>query len=192
MSSFTSNSNSNSTYSSPYSHTPIGGSASADVKELLDNVVHTPTRNPEQKLFASTIMESMVLTSVSIGSMEEESVRQQGKVVLKLVVNEDMLNLANTVHGGCIAYIVDFCSSLALLALGATHGDRILSVSQALNVVFHSPAALGETLRIVNMSVSAGGRATTARTEIWNDTHHRLVASGVHIKMQPSSAKIKL
>lgn len=124
MSSFTSNSNS--TYSSPYSHTPIGGSASADVKELLDNVVHTPTRNPEQKLFASTIMESMVLTSVSIGSMEEESVRQQGKVVLKLVVNEgahlpshclnrscvqrvslDMLNLANTVHGGCIAYIVD-------------------------------------------------------------------------------------
>lgn len=79
------------------------------------------------------------------------------------------------------------CSSLALLALGAAQtGDRTLSVSQALNIVFHSPAALsvisqfkralllnlspfdysGETLRIVNTSVSTGVRAATARTEV--------------------------
>jgi len=188
-----SNSNSNSTFSSSYTNTPIEGSAPDDVKKFVDDVVHTPTRHPELKLFASTIMDSMIVTDVSIGSMSEEPARAEGKVVMKLVVNDDMLNLANTVHGGCIAYLVDFCSSLALLALGAAQtGDRALSVSQALNIVFHSPAALGETLRIVNMSVSTGVRAATARTEIWNDTHHRLVASGVHIKMQPSKGKNKL
>ncbi|KAJ7617938.1 hypothetical protein FB45DRAFT_872385 [Roridomyces roridus] len=32
----------------------------------------------------------------------------------------------------------------------------------------------------------------SARTEIWNKTQHRLVASGVHIKMQPSAPAAKL
>lgn len=83
-----SSSNSNSTFSSSYTNTPIDGSAPDDVKKLVDDVVHTPTRLPEQKLFASTIMESMVLTNVSIGSMSEEPARAAGKVVLKLVVND--------------------------------------------------------------------------------------------------------
>ncbi|KAJ4487542.1 hypothetical protein J3R30DRAFT_3436505 [Lentinula aciculospora] len=155
-------------------------------------------------------MDSMKLVDVSIGTMAEESSRLEGKVVLQLVVNEDMLNVANTVHGGCIAYFVDLyvarsriyliihqvlnsCSSLALIALDVhQNNDYTVSVSQALNVVFHSPAALGETIRIVNMSVSSGGRSATGRTEIWNENHKRIVASGTHIKMLPSKSKMKL
>ncbi|KAJ7839312.1 hypothetical protein B0H13DRAFT_1454238, partial [Mycena leptocephala] len=49
----------------------------------------------------------------------------------------------------------------------------------------HSPATVGETLRIVNTTMTVGARALSARTEIWNATKHRLVASGVHIKMKP-------
>ncbi|KAJ4001439.1 HotDog domain-containing protein [Lentinula boryana] len=184
---------SDSTFTSPYSHNVVGGSASTQIKKLLDDLVHTPSRHPQQKLFASTIMDSMILVDVSIGSMPEESSRLEGKVVLQLVVNEDMLNLANTVHGGCLAYFVDFCSSLALVALDVHQSnDYTLSVSQALNIVFHSPAAFGETIRIVNMSVSSGGRSATGRTEIWNENHKRIVASGTHIKMLPSSPKLKL
>ncbi|KAJ3763011.1 hypothetical protein EV360DRAFT_66636 [Lentinula raphanica] len=53
-------------------------------------------------------MDSVVLIDVSIGSMAEEPSRLEGKVVIQTVVNEDMLNLANTVHGGCLAYFVDW------------------------------------------------------------------------------------
>lgn len=83
-----SNSNSSSTFSSSYTNTPINGSAPDDVKKFVDDVVHTPTRHPELKLFAATIMESMIVTNVSIGSMSEEPTRAEGKVVLKLVVND--------------------------------------------------------------------------------------------------------
>jgi len=65
-------------------------------------------------------------------------------------------------------------------------------VSQSLNIVYRSPAILGDTLRIVNTSVTAGARAVSSRTEIWNATHHRLVASGVHVQMKPSEPKAKL
>ncbi|KAJ3895849.1 hypothetical protein GG344DRAFT_37929 [Lentinula edodes] len=195
-----SSSDSHTTFTSPYTHNVVGGSASNYIKKVLDDLVHIPSRRPPQKLFASTIMDSMILADVSIGSMAEEPARLEGKVVVQLVVNEGssvysehMLNLANTVHGGCIAYFVDFCSSLALVALDVhQNNDYTLSVSQALNIVFHSPAALGETIRIVNMSVSSGGRSATGRTEIWNDTHKRIVASGTHIKMLPSKSKVKL
>ncbi|KAF9068702.1 HotDog domain-containing protein [Rhodocollybia butyracea] len=134
-------------------------------------------------------MDRMVLSEVNIGPIAEEPSRQEAKVVLKLVVNEEMLNLANTVHGGALAYFVDFCSSLALVALDTT---QKLTVSQAINIVFHSPASLGDTIRIVNRSITSGGRSASGKTEIWNETHRRLVVSGVHIKMRASPPKSKL
>ncbi|KAK6971335.1 hypothetical protein R3P38DRAFT_3242698 [Favolaschia claudopus] len=42
----------------------------------------------------------------------------------------------------------------------------VFTVSQSLNVVFHAPAALGETLRIVNTTLTVGSRAMSARTEV--------------------------
>ena len=65
----------------------------------------------------------------------------------------------------------------------------------------------GDHLRIVSTSISLGTRALSARcevgrnlpsiikyskvlvafTQIWNETRHRLVASGVHIKMEPNA-----
>ncbi|KAJ3763012.1 hypothetical protein EV360DRAFT_34454 [Lentinula raphanica] len=205
-------SGSDTAFTSPYTRNTVGGNALTRIKRAIDDVIHTPSHNQQQKLFASSIMDSMVLVDVSIGSMAEEPSRLEGKVVIQIVVNEDMLNLANTVHGGCLAYFVDFCSSMALVALDLHNSDDYaVSVSQALNVVFHSPAALrvhrlcvicslpdsvsprsGETIRIVNTSVSSGGRSATGRTEIWNENHKRIMASGTHIKMMPSNPKTKL
>ncbi|KAF5391926.1 hypothetical protein D9757_001848 [Collybiopsis confluens] len=186
-------SESESTVTSVYTHTPISGNASDHVKTKLDALLHIPTDKPHSPLFASKIMNSMVLTEVSIVPNAEEPSRMEGKCVMEIVAFEDMMNLADTVHGGALAYFIDFCSSLALVTLDLTqNGDYALSVSQAINIVFHSPAALGEKLRIINRSVTSGSRSATGRTEIWNVNHRRLVASGVHIKMQPSKAKNKL
>lgn len=83
-----SSSDSHTTFTSPYTHNVVGGSASNYIKKVLDDLVHIPSRRPPQKLFASTIMDSMILADVCIGSMAEEPARLEGKVVIQLVVNE--------------------------------------------------------------------------------------------------------
>ncbi|PPQ81653.1 hypothetical protein CVT24_002831 [Panaeolus cyanescens] len=50
----------------------------------------------------------------------------------------------------------------------------------------------GDRIRLVNTTLTIGNRAESVRTEIWNTTHQRLVASGVHIKMVPSAPKPSL
>ncbi|KAK7470032.1 hypothetical protein VKT23_001467 [Stygiomarasmius scandens] len=180
----------------PQDPTKVPGNASLPIKEHLCDLLSLPIRNPEyqKKLFASTCMSRMKLTEVSTRAMVDEPEREEARVVMELVVHDDMLNLANSVHGGCTAYLVDFCSSLALVVLRTKQKGELaaLSVSQSMNIVFHSPAFLGDTLRIVNSTISMGARVMTARTEIWNETHHRLVATGVHVKMEPSPPKAKM
>jgi len=65
-------------------------------------------------------------------------------------------------------------------------GDIRPSVSQALNIIYHSPAAIGDRIRIVNTTLTVGSRVESVRTEIWNVAHHRLVASAVLVKMPAS------
>jgi acyl-coenzyme A thioesterase 13 len=89
--------------------------------------------------------------------------------------------------------LVDICSTLTLMIFGkAAGGSGNSSVSQSLSMVYHSPAGLGDKLKIISYTLTIGARAESARTEIWNATHHRLVASGVHIKMSASAPKTKL
>ncbi|KAJ8088916.1 hypothetical protein PM082_014162 [Marasmius tenuissimus] len=137
---------------------------------------------------SDAIVKRMVVTEVSVLKSSEEPSKDVGRVVCELEVAKDMVNRASNLHGGCSAYLVDICSSLALIALSMVKGGFVNHVSQSINMVYHSPAAVGDKLRIVSTTMTMGSRTVSARTEIWNATHHRLVVSGVHIKMQPSDA----
>ncbi|KAG1752402.1 uncharacterized protein EDB91DRAFT_1195235, partial [Suillus paluster] len=114
-----------------------------------------------------------------------------------------MLNFAGTLHGGCLAMMIDMhvssthfwlgliricsCSTLSIYVLGAsTSGRGVFGVSQSLNIVYHSPALAGDKLHIVNITLTFGSRALSTRCEVWNVTRHRLVASAVRINMVPS------
>jgi len=94
------------------------------------------------------------------------------------------LNSGGNLHGGCAAFLIDVCSSSTLSPFA--EGDT-MAVSMNLNVVYHAPAPLGTPLRIVSTSVSAGGRVQTVRSEIWDTQRNKLVASGMHLKMQARS-----
>ncbi|RDB19982.1 Acyl-coenzyme A thioesterase 13 [Hypsizygus marmoreus] len=176
----------------------IAGNASEDVKRALAHpgaffVNRAMLEGVKGPIFGETITNRMVVTEVSVEQKKEEPSRLEGKVVCELTVEEDMINGGGNIHGGCSAFLIDICSTLALTALSMSNtGDVYISVSQSLNIVYHSPAALGDKLRIVNTTMTLGARAHSARTEIWNATHHRLVSSGVHIKMQPSFPKSNL
>jgi len=175
----------------------IGGNASDDVKRFVGNMSALLHRRgqfadgnalPRKKMFGEDIVDRMVVKEVSVIQKAEEPLKTEGRVVCEITVDEDMLNGGGNIHGGCSAFLIDVCTSIALMALGMANGAFSGSVSQSLNVVYHSPAALGDKLRLVNTTLTLGSRAQSARTEIWNDTHHRLAVSGVHIKMQPSAS----
>ncbi|KAF7373388.1 Acyl-coenzyme A thioesterase 13 [Mycena sanguinolenta] len=141
--------------------------------------------NDRPKEFGDSIGERLLVTQASVQSKSEEPTKKEGRLVCEIVVTHDMLNYLGNVHGGCSAFLIDICSSMCLMV-----HQRGTHVSQSLDIVYHSPAMLGETLRIISNTMTMGARVMSARTEIWNATKHRLVASGVHVKMQPSRPKL--
>ncbi|KJA29602.1 hypothetical protein HYPSUDRAFT_31531 [Hypholoma sublateritium FD-334 SS-4] len=172
----------------------VAGNVSDEVKEFLGNHNNffasflKPGQRPLNS-FANAIQHRVKVTELSVTEKAEEPNKFEGRAVLEIEVTEDMVNAVGNIHGGCSAYLIDVASSFALAVLSLHMTGKVNpSVSQALNVVYHSPAGIGEKLRLVNTTLTVGKRAESVRTEIWNVTHHRLVASGVHIKMLPSPA----
>ncbi|KAI0636375.1 HotDog domain-containing protein [Trametes polyzona] len=139
--------------------------------------------------FAKPTGSRLQMTEVTVYEREEDG-KTQVRMVFEIDVGEDMLNSGNMMHGGCSMFLIDVCSSIALVALGIVTSRNSYLVSQAITTVFHAPATTGARLSIVNNTVSFGARTVTARTEIWDTTNRRLVATGVHNQMQPSAPKL--
>ncbi|KAN0097144.1 hypothetical protein V8E55_001590 [Tylopilus felleus] len=49
---------------------------------------------------------------------------------------------------------------------------------------------MGDRLRLINTSTTVGARVWSSRIEIWDVTHHWLVASATQVKMEASSSKL--
>ncbi|RXW23099.1 hypothetical protein EST38_g2738 [Candolleomyces aberdarensis] len=160
-----------------------------NLKAYFDSWIDPRFFKDPSYVFGRSVVDNFRVTEVSVYKTVNEESKLEGKVIIELEVTREMINGAGNIHGGCSAFLVDICSSLAVSALTlATEGKEYLTVSQAINMIYHSPADLGDTIRLVNTSVTVGGRTHTCRTEIWNATHRRLVASGTHVKMKPSLA----
>jgi len=128
--------------------------------------------------------DTLVATQVDMLDRAEDG-RKQARGMFEITVDESMVNHYKNMHGGCIVTLIDLCTSLTLIA-----ASDIMHVSQVLNTVFHAPAPLGAKLRIVAETMSLGRRALSVRCEIWDVTNSRLAATGVHVKMAPSPAKL--
>ncbi|KAJ8087158.1 hypothetical protein PM082_005986 [Marasmius tenuissimus] len=171
----------------------IAGDAADHVKAFLaDPTTLEDVSGQSQTVrgFGYDIISRMEVTEVSVTKKADEPSKQEGRVVVKMKVEQDMVHGGLNVHGGCSAFLIDTCTTLAMTALTlGTVGAKLPNVSLALDILYHAPAALGEDLRIVSTTLTVGGRAFSARTEMWSDTHHRLVASGVHVKLSPSQPR---
>ncbi|KAG1792116.1 HotDog domain-containing protein [Suillus subaureus] len=176
----------------------VEGNASSEIKHrLLSGLQSMRSSRISQSTgkpfggFEAELVSRLRLTEASISSKTEEPEKLEGRVVFQVIVDEEMLNGAENMHGGCSAMMIDICSTMPIYVLGAsTRGHGIFGVSQSLNIVYHSPALSGDKLRVVSTTLAVGGRALSSRCEIWNVTRHRLVASAVHIKMVPSEPKV--
>ncbi|KDQ64053.1 hypothetical protein JAAARDRAFT_27681 [Jaapia argillacea MUCL 33604] len=168
----------------------IPGSAPAEIKQVTHQWLRIISSLGG---FGGSIAKRLVLNEVGIRKVEDEEGKEECRVVFEVEVTPDMLNGSGSIHGACSAYLVDTCTSLPISALNKYKGNiPSPGVSQAINMVYHSPAGLADKLRVVCTTLSVGARVMSSRCEIWNQTHHRLVASGVHIKMEPSAPTPKL
>ncbi|KAJ7599525.1 HotDog domain-containing protein [Mycena floridula] len=146
-----------------------------------------------RRFFGDKISDRLVATEVSVLNKAEEPLKEEARVVFTLVVEPDMINGMGIIHGGCLAFLIDICTSLTFLLLPLMKtGKHTLNVSSSLNTSFHSPAALGDELRIVCTTMALGARTVSARAEVWDVTAHRLIASGVHTKMEASVLAARL
>ncbi|OJA18088.1 hypothetical protein AZE42_04168 [Rhizopogon vesiculosus] len=170
----------------------IEGNTSPEIKQTLLNSIPRMLRTPKVSRseifrgFESELVSRLRLTEVSVSPKAEEPDKLEGRVVFEVIVDEEMLNSNGSIHGGITA----ICSTMPIYVLGLATGGRATGgVSHSLNVVYHSPALLDDKLRVVSTTLALGNRALSSRCEIWNVTRHRLVASAVHLKMDPSEPK---
>ncbi|KZT60812.1 hypothetical protein CALCODRAFT_417714, partial [Calocera cornea HHB12733] len=111
--------------------------------------------------------------------------RRTAETIHEVTVTEDCLNGIGFLHGGCTAYWIDSCSSIALSALDSPDESTLPSVSLNLSVTYHAPAPLGAKLRLISNVVAFSARVQTVRCEVWDVSEpiHKIVASATHIKM---------
>jgi len=167
----------------------IGGNAPDYVKQLNYNTFHSYGVGDEE-CFGHNVGKAVKFIEVSIDRKLERQGRLEATTVAEVVVMKDMLNGAGMLHGGCVAYLIDNCCSTPLVVLGLIQNVNGVGVTQAMNVLFHSPASLGTCLSIVSTSVSLGGRVMTSRCEIIDKNSGRVVASAFLNKMQPAPSKL--
>ncbi|KAI0787060.1 hypothetical protein BC629DRAFT_489836 [Irpex lacteus] len=117
--------------------------------------------------------------------------KRQARIIYEVDTTEDMCDTSGNLSSGCIASIVDWSTSIAcrLLVLYLDPGLP-LHVSLSLGVTNHTPAPLGCRLQIVSTTVSFNTQTADSKTEIFDKTHGRRIASGWHTKMVPSVVKL--
>ncbi|KAL4250378.1 thioesterase PaaI family protein, partial [Pleurotus pulmonarius] len=154
----------------------IAGNASEHIKRLTQNTffaygVGTPPSAASaassewsgDDFFGYAVGRRVRLADISVYASGE---RMEASTTAEIEVTRGMLNGAGMLHGGCVAYLVDNCCSTPLVVLGLAQGRNGVGVTQAMHVLFHSPAAVGTTLSIVSTSVSLGSRVMSSRCEI--------------------------
>jgi len=170
------------------SSTVLQAPANGVTDELRQHMFNVTDSLARIESYGMKIIRNLNVTEMSLLQKEEELGKLEAKMVFETRVDTDMLNDGENMHGGCSAFLIDFCSSITLSLLLAHFHRTPYQVSQTLNVVYHAPARVGAKIRIVNRTITMGRRIMSARTEVYDADHSRLVASGVHTKMAPSEA----
>ncbi|KAK7449309.1 hypothetical protein VKT23_013452 [Stygiomarasmius scandens] len=167
----------------------VSGNAPEYVKQLNYNTYFSYGVGAEDS-FGYQVGREVKFVDVSIDRKLERQGRLEATTIAEVTVNKHMLNGAGMLHGGCVAYLIDNCCSTPLVVLGLVQNVNGVGVTQAMNVLFHSPAPLGSILSIISTSVSLGGRVMTSRCEILDKISGRVVASAFLNKMQPNMSKL--
>jgi len=169
----------------------ISGNAPIEIKELAVKWFAILRMNFKENGFAGPIASRVKVTDVSILPSTDDPLRVEGRMTCEIDVTLDMCNEQGVLSGGCIVTLFDEGSNISMVIASAIKGRQSVGVSQTINMFFHAPAVVGVTLRLVHFSIASDSQMNSGRSEIWDTTNHRLVASGTQLSMSPSTPQPK-
>ncbi|KZT22914.1 hypothetical protein NEOLEDRAFT_614749 [Neolentinus lepideus HHB14362 ss-1] len=167
----------------------IGGNAPEFVKQLNNNTFGAYGLG-DKDCIAYTVGKDVRFVEVNVEPRSDRGGRMEAMTVAEVDVTKKMLNGAGMLHGGCLAYLIDMCCATPSVVLGLIRKINGVGVTQAMNILYHSPAPSGTRLRIISTSITLGGRCMTSRCEVIDHRTGRLIASAFLNKMQPNVAKL--
>jgi len=101
----------------------------------------------------------------------------RGKLTCSMMIVPQLQNRYGTMHGGCMATVVDTVGTAALCTVSAKAG-----VSLSISIDYFSPQPGMEEVSISAQVVKVGKTIATIAVELHNKKTGRLVASGRHMK----------
>ena len=113
----------------------------------------------------------------ALASLKVERVGK-GEVEATLPVDKAVQNFYKTLHGGCIATVVDVVGTMAMLSQNAAKPG----VSVDLNVSFCAAAKAGDTVRIKGRLLKSGRKLAFTQVDLYRESDGKLVATGRHTK----------
>ena len=113
----------------------------------------------------------------SLSALKVERVGK-GEIEALLPVNKAVQNYYKTLHGGCIATVVDVVGTMAMLTQNPTKPG----VSVDLNVSFASAAKADDSVRIKGRVLKAGRKLAFTQVDLYRESDGKLVATGRHTK----------
>ncbi|KAL8291790.1 hypothetical protein RQP46_002048 [Phenoliferia psychrophenolica] len=109
-------------------------------------------------------------------------------VVIKLVIDEGCCNMSGNAHGGYLAWLIDVCSSMAVLALSGPDTWVTSGVSSNINVYYLAAAPLGTALQVVSTVIQKGKATATVECKVEEIGSGKLIALGTHVKVDNSKS----
>ncbi|GAA5860387.1 hypothetical protein JCM3774_000402 [Rhodotorula dairenensis] len=170
-------------------------STSAAEKRVQDIVRHRSllVLDMAKQSFAGDIAAQIKLGNLELSGIELDGEKDtkptrsaQATITCHLEVTPACCNIRGNAHGGFLAWLVDQCSSLSLLALSGP-GERWVSsgVSTNLNVNYISAAPVGTKLAITTSVLQQGRVTGLLETRIVNEETGKLVCFATHVKQDP-------
>ncbi|KAI8335009.1 HotDog domain-containing protein [Chlamydoabsidia padenii] len=104
-----------------------------------------------------------------------------GKLVWELVVHESHCNQLGNLHGGCVATLIDVCTSFATLVSDRKAHWKNMGVSTDLAVSYMLGVPAGETIRIECQVQRVGKNLANLHSIIYNSAG-KTCYSGSHTK----------
>ncbi|KAI7901431.1 HotDog domain-containing protein [Cokeromyces recurvatus] len=111
---------------------------------------------------------------------------EPNKLTWEFAVKENHCNQLGNLHGGCVATLIDICSSYAILVATSHKPWNLIGISTDLSVAYLRGISEGEIIRIVCEVQRVGSTLSNIFTRIY-DQENRLCYSGSHTKFNIDS-----
>nr|XP_043632431.1 acyl-coenzyme A thioesterase 13 [Erigeron canadensis] len=125
--------------------------------------------------------EPMIMSGLKVESIE------RGRVLCSMIVPRRLLNVANSLHGGATAALVDVVGSSVILTMP---NAKTTGVSVEINVSYLDAAFVGDEIEIEAKTLRVGKAIAVVTVELRNKKTGKTIAQGRHTKYLAVSSKL--